>query len=618
MFFFITMLVASIGAAVVFISPFSFGKKARIYAILFLAYSLVSWPFVYCGLPSLAYPLLGWYGGMIAIFWLASAFVVIILSEGWSHSAWFPIAALTVILLVFLSGCEACNSAKFAGLIGDVKGKTQQHWSQEVQPLDPTHIRLVPKEVAIAMARTALSENGNTLGSQYPIDSNHCTLQKIKGDYYYLIPLDFKGYAVWTGSDGVPGYVRISAVDPYAKAELITGKKFKYTPEAFFGDNLERRLYSKYYNKILLDYSFEEDDNGKVYWVVTACHPVLSYSGLIVDGVIIFDPETGEDEYVEQSKLETNVKEDYLKYQWIDRVVPAEVVKSYINYWGDLQKGWWNSVWTHDNLLEGETPTVNYSADGKCVFVVPITSSNKSDQAMTGLIYMDARSGHCTYYTISGGATEEAIVTVVNSVVKYKFWHGSTQIVYENIYGEMTALVPILGESGTYQGLALVEIKNKHVAVGTTPQEALIEYQKLLMSSDGQISTETVKNTLEYTGTVKRLGWEVSGSGKQYYLTMDGLKNSFMVSSKLQAELSLTREGDRVYLKYIESNQASVPVMGFKNLSLNLQGSLNEQSVIKQGAARKEVNQTKSDVKDFKEKVKAMSDEEIQRLIKNK
>lgn len=471
------------------------------------------------------------------------------------------------------------NASKYASLIGEFDTKNQKHWSQEVQPLDPTHLRLVPDSVAIYLAKTALSEDGNTLGSQFPLSPEYTTLQKINDGYFYLIPLDFKNWKVWTKTDFVPGYVKVSATDPNAKPILVTNVKMKYTPNACFGDDLKRKLYRKYYNKVLRDFSFEEDDNGRVYWVITVCKPTISYWGSVVEGIIIFDPQTGDDKFISKEKVESDPA-----YVWVDRVMPADLILSYINYWGDLKNGWWNSFWTHLNILEGESPTMNYSSEGRCIFVVPITSSNYDDQTMAGLMYCDARTGEFTYYTTSGGATEEDIIAAVDAEVKFKQWHASNQIVYENVYGNLAAIVPVLGANGTYQSLAIVRTDNRKVAMGKTASEALVEFQKLIMSSGGQISTENVIDQVEYTGKIERIGWELSSTGKQYYLYFSGYHNSFMISASStdQSELALTEKGDMVYIKYVNSKQASVPVSDFKNLTLNIQLSSNEVSVKKQ------------------------------------
>lgn len=615
MFFLIALVIGLLGAVTVFVTrDTKTSKKTTTFGILAAIYTLLGWGFLYLWLPSLALPLFGTYGGMLFIFWAISAVVSYSISSDFTHAIWPPILYLVILLGVAISGWDMFNADTYSGLIGQIEGKTQKHWSQDVEPLDPTHIRLVPKELAVSLAKTTLSQNGTTLGSQFPLDESHATLQKIKKDYYWLIPLDYKGWKVWTNADFVPGYVKVSATDPYAKPQLITGSKMKYTPNAYFGDNLERRLYDKYKKYLLTDFSFEENEKGELFWVITACSKKVGFFGTVVEGVILFNPETGEDTFVLQSKIEES------QYAWVDRVMPIELVTNYVDYWGGLKGGWWNSFWDHIDMLEAETPILNYSADGRCVIVTPITSNNNNDAAMTGLMYTDARTGKSTYYAVSGGSSEQAVIDAVNSATSFKNWHASSQIVYENIYGKLCALIPILGANGNYQGLAIVQNDNKRVALGTSPQEALVNFQTMLMEAGGQITTETKRNTLEYTGKIVRLGWEISGSksGKQYYLYFNGFKNSFMASSSMQSELALTREGDLVSITYIKTDQVSVPVMSFKNLTLSLESSANQKAVVKDMLEKKAVNQKSADVKDFKEEIKNMTDDEVEKLMNKK
>lgn len=329
--------------------------------------------------------------------------------------------------------------------------------------------------------------------------------------------------------------------------------------------------------------------------------------------VFCFKGKSPTDEFVDNKKLEADSN-----YAWIDRMMPSEIISIYVDDWGSYKDGWWNAVWAHVNILEGETPTMNYSSDGRCTFVVPITSNNNDDQAMTGLMYCDARTGQFTYYTTSGGATEQDVINAVNAEVSFKNWHASSQIIYENVYGQLAALVPVLGGNGTYQSLAIVRTDNRKVALGKTPQDALVEFQKLAMNIGSQMSTENATNIFEYKGRVTRIGWETSSTGKQYYLYFGDFVHSFMVTSGVQSELALTKEGDLVEIKYIDSKQASVPTTYFRNLTLNIQMSSNEKSVNEQMQQRKDNTDLKSDVKDFKEEIKTMSDEEIKKLMEQK
>jgi len=575
MFFILSVIIGVLGALPYFFTKHATNKGAVV-LVLAIVYSLLNLFLIYTNLPHTASPLLGGFSVLIFLCWSLTAAISFSMSKERTHAIWFPALVAILWIVVAVSGSEIFNASKYASLIGKINDKTEKHWSQEIQPIDQNHIRLVPEELAISLAKTVLSQDGSTLGSQYPLATRFITLQKIKNEYWYIIPLDFNSYNVWTKSNGVPAYVKVSATDPYAKPILVNNKKLVYTPEAYFGKNLERHIYWKYINYRLTDFSFEEDDNSNVYWVITVMKPSIAYWGDVIEGVVLINPENGEDEFVSWEKLKDK------KYAWIDRVVPKTLVQEYINYWGNLKDGWWNSVWSNINLLASETPTMNYSNSGKCIFVSPVTSTNQSDESMTGLMYTDANTGKFTYYTTSGGATEQAIINAVNSMIAYKQYHASEQIVYENIYGKLSALVPVLGSNGNYQGLAIIQTDNKRLAFGTSPQDALTEYQKIVMSAGGQITTENTKELNEFKGKVDRIGWDISTNGKQYYLYFKEFSNSFIVNSNIQSELALTKEGDEVLIKYINSKQSCVPTISFKNITLNLIVSENQKSVIKQ------------------------------------
>jgi hypothetical protein len=610
--FFLALIVAIIS-----IIPYFFKRDKKhlisYIAISVIGYTIAGFLLFYAALPSFAYPLAGGVSAVVIVFSAISTYWCIYGDSEFNWS-WILTAILSFsIIIAGFSGCDAFRAKKYASLIGPINNKQMIHWSQDIQPIDPTHIRLVPKESALAKARTVVSKDGKSYGSQFPLSEKYITLQKITNESWYLIPLDFDGWKVWTSVDFVPGYVKVNAVNPNAVPILVNDKKMIYTPGAYFGDNLERRLWHKYYNKVLKDYSFEEDDSGNIRWVISICNPTISYWGLVVEGVSIFDPETGDEEYVSLKDLESNPK-----YAWVDRAIPQEFVEKYIDYWGQYQLGWTNSWWGKLNILTHETPTMNYSVDGCCVFVTPITSKTKNDDAMSGLMYTDSRTGVSTYYSVSGGATEEKIQEAVNNVAKYKQCHASEQIVYENIFGILSAIVPIISNEGNnYMGLAIVENSTKRVACAWsfTAAEALIEYRKML-AAGGQLTTESEKELSELVGIISRIGWDMSTSGKQYYLYIESSPNkSYIVTSDLQSELALTKEGDSIKISYIKTTENPATAMSFRNLTLNLKYSKNQIYVDSVTTKSKTDAIDVKDVDDFKDKVNNISPEDLKKLI---
>ena len=607
MIFLIALIAGFVGAL-----PILFSKsesKVSTFVISGVFFVLLGWLFFYAGMPSLAYPLGGWIGAWLFILFIAST--VITFEDDELNVPSILIALGTILIII---GFSVFNSAFFrandyANLIGNISDKTEKHWTQDTKQIDPTNIRLVPPNYALSMAKTVVKD-----GSQYQLSHNHITLQKIDGknglEYVYLIPLDFTGFLVWANTNYVPGYVKVSATDPYAVPKLYNNLEMKYTPGAYFSDNLERILYNKYPNKILTDYSFESDDNGNIFYVVTVCHPSIGYNGTVVDGVIIVDPQTGKDNGIIPIGSVPS---------WVDRVIPEDIAIEYINLWGLYKNGWGNSWIGKKGLKKSENVSLNYSSDNKCVYAIPVTSTNNSDHSMLSIMYMDTRTGAVTNYTLTdNGGTEDAIIGAVNAKVSYKNMHASGQVVYENVYGTLSALVPVLGQKDNYEGLAIVETANKRVAFGETPVKALAAYQKILMERTGQIATDNTIELNKITEVIYRMGWEFSGTDKAYYLMFKNNPHSFQINSDIASELSLTKEGDLVEIKYIDSKENTIPTTYFHNLTLSIKSTPAQDVVIDKQIKTQENRKNRLDVNDLRNKVNDMSDEDVLKLIKDK
>lgn len=605
MIFLISLILGIVGAL-----PILFAKesgKMSSFVIAGACYVLFSWVCLYFGLPSLAYPLLGWVGFLLFILFAVSCIIASAIEDEFNLPS-FLIALISIVLIL---GGVFVNSAMFrasayANLIGEISDKTEKHWTQDTQQIDPTNVRLVPPSYALSMARTVVKD-----GSQFQLSEENMTLQKINGknglEYVYLIPLDYSGFSVWANTDFVPNYVKVNATDAYAKPQLLNAK-LKYTPGACFGDNLERILYKKYPNKVFKDYSFESDDNYNLFFVVTVCHPTIGYNGLVVDGVIIVDPLTGEDGGI--------ISKDKVP-AWVDRVIPTELVINYINWWGEYKNGWLNSWYGKKGLKMAENSTVNYSFDNKCVFVIPVTSTNDNDHSMLSIMYVDTRTGKFTNYVLKdNGGTESAIIGAVDAKVSFKNMHASDQVVYENVYGVLTALVPVLGQKDNYEGLAIVETASKRVAFAETPSKALTLYQKILMERGGQIATNNSVELKKIKDVVYRLGWELSGTDKMYYLKFRKSPYTYQVNSDIASELCLTQEGDSIEVRYVDSKENVIPTNYFHNLTLNIKSTPVQEIVNSKLLKATDDKKNRLDANDIRSKVQDMSDEELLNKLK--
>jgi len=558
---------------------------------------------IYGLIPSFALPFFGVAGIILVFLWIAGAGYAWEKEDGSSPliSSAFPVILLLAFGVRGCAGSEFVQTKEYSNLIGQVEKRV---WTKDVQPQDPKHLRLVPKDNAVWAARKQLGQVEGAIGSQFEISESEFTLQRINGELWYVTPLDFSGLGVWWSKGVAPGYVKVHAEDPRRPAIVVTGLEFRYTPEAFFSKDLERHLWENGYAfKGLTDYSLEIDEAGKPWWVVTVYKPTLAWWGDKALGVAIVDPRTGDSTFHEIGKVP----------EWVDRVVPSEFIASYIQYNGSLKKGWWNSFWTKDGLTEPEEPRIVYGADGDPYWVTGVTSQNRNDDALVGVYYTDSRTGKSVFYSASGG-TDAAVLGAVDSAVGFKRWHGADPVLC-NIYDTMASVVPVLGENYTFQSVAIVNVKTLGVAVGDDAVSAYRNYQVMLSKGGEQIAPETAIKEIRETVTVTRIASEIKDGETIYYLYSLGKDQIFTGQSELSAKLPVTLPGDQVEIRYPNSDQDVVPLTGFDNSAVMLRLSANQLAVKEASQTRDAKEKVRSDASDARGQIQNMSNTEVQALL---
>lgn len=567
MFFLLALVVAIIGAAPVFVAKRWLGG-----IILFAVSLFVSWFFFWLIVPTFIRPVFGFYGFMVFIWWIVAA-IINSIDTDYSYGNNADRGKLTWILpclyLLIVFGTMFVNSSifhaeEYASFIGQVEERV---WTNDIQPKDPQHIRLVTPELALYKASNELGMSTNILGSQFNVSLDQMVLQRVDSEFWYIAPLDFNGYPEWTKAKTSPGYVKILAEDPNAPVQLILNLHQKYTLNACLGNDLVRYLWQSGYRNIgLADYQYEVDESWHPYYVVTKYTLNIGYWGRRITGVLTVDPESGEINEYDINHIPA----------WIDRVVPQYFVSTYIDDWGGLSGGWWNCVWGSTAKFEGETPTINYGSNGEPLWTTTLTSTSSKDKSMIGLVYTDSRTGKSVRYKASGG-TEERVLQAVDNKVVFKHFHGSGPVLY-NIYGSMASIVPILGENHTFQGVAIVDVSNSNlpVAEGADQYIALREYQKILAAGGRQLTPELAHNTVMLTGIVDRFSAEQKTGETHYYFYLKGHPMLFTGVSELSSRLTVTRDGDQVEIQYIDSKEDVVPMLAFSNHSVPTEKSANQ------------------------------------------
>jgi hypothetical protein len=610
-----TTLLALMGSFIGVLPTLIAGKVQR--AIIGGVISFIAlWFLTYTGLPSLVVPIWGSLGWQVIVVLVIMAVIHVMVESDMprrrsvdSSKSKIPVVgALAGLILQFvigISGCEMIRSSEYAELIGKVEAR---EWTQDIQPKDPRHVRLVPQELAGYLATKQLGEAKGAIGSQFKVAHDYMTLQVINDELWYVVPLDFNDFSVWQSVGSVPGYVMIHGEDPLKQVVVKTGHDMKYTPGAFFGKNLERHLWEKYRFRFTFEgTSFEIDEDGKPFWVVCVCYPMIGRDGPVVKGVVVVDPENGNDTFYTVANVPS----------WIDRVYPAQIIEKYATWNGKYHSGWWNSFWAKLNLTEPGSVTLVYGSEGSAQWVTDITSNSSNDASLIGLLYTNARTGKSVRYHAVGG-TELAAIELVNNKVSYRKLHGSSSVLY-NIYGVMTSIIPLLGESHTFQGVAMVDIANMQVVDGATIDEAARAYQKMIMLPTGQrLAPEKEHDTRSIGGAVERIVAEVEAQSTVYYIYLSGVQKLFSGTPNISPVLRMTQPGDKVTIRYIDSDESVIPILRFENAGLSVTPSKSQRDLEKAVQTRLTLRENESAAKSNRDTLKNMSDAEIEQLLKGR
>ena len=287
---------------------------------------------------------------------------------------------LYMTVLPMLTSLAIFRSNDYRDLIGKVE--VGESLSDHMAPISIEKIRVVDQALANLLGDKVLGAQA-ALGSQVRLGTFN--IQKVGTELYWVAPLLHSGFFMWQkNSQGTPGYVMVNATNErdVKLVQEVKGKKvlIKYQPEAFFFSNLERHTYFEgYFTCGLTDYSFEIDDEGNPYWVITKFKKKIGFNGSDAVGVVIVDPQTGE---TKEYSIENTPA-------WVDRIQPDSFIETQLNDWGQYVKGNWNFS-NEDKLQITESVSLVYGEDNRAYWYTGLTSVG-ADEATVGFMLVDTR-----------------------------------------------------------------------------------------------------------------------------------------------------------------------------------------------------------------------------------
>ena len=429
-----------------------------------------------------------------------------------------------------------------------------RQFGSDVQPIDVSQLPVVDKDLAWKLADKKLGEKPS-LGSQVTLGEP--TIQKVDGKLVWVAPLEHSGFFKWLANmDGTPGYIVVSATDP-RDVTYVDKYSIKYQPDAYLLDNLSRhtRLAGGEFTG-LTDDSFELDDSGRPYWVVTTYHNRAGFSLPEADGVITVDAGTGR--AVRYALADVP--------QWVDRVQPAGFIATQLNNRGKYIHGIFNFS-NKDKFQTSEGYAIIYN-NGRCYYFTGLTSVG-TDESATGITLVDMVTKKAYLYPLSG-ATEYAAQQSAQGKVQNLKYIASFPLI-TNVNGKPTYFMTLKDDAGLVKQYAFVSVADyTTVGTGETISDALDDFERLMRSSTGGsvIDSNSGKVTLE--GTVARIAQEQQNGSSVYEFTLSELPGViFTATYDLSNDLALTRDGDKVKITYSKSAGPVISVISFSSDSLH-------------------------------------------------
>lgn len=485
------------------------------------------------------------------------------------EKAWIPpivafVAAVVILIGVCFAGCTLFHAGEMHRQIGNVE---VVDYNEMIKQIDIAQIPIVDEELAKKQADKKIGED-IALGSRANLGTP--CIQEVNGEIMFVAPLEHSGFFKWNTHHTTPGYITVSASNPN-KVNYVTeidGEKIEvlYQTSAYFGNNLKRYIRSNGYRIVgLTEFTFEINDEGRPYWVVTTFKNTVLWGCPEATGVVIVDAQNG--------KIEWYAKEDIP--DWVDIVQPQKFVEKQINNWGDLVHGVFN--WSDKDKIKKTNLTLPVYVDGDCYYFTGMTSVG-SDESCVGFIMVNTRNKHAMISYMSG-ATEDAAMKSAGGLVS-DFGYVSTEPLPLNVNGIPTYVMALKDEEGLIKSYAMVNIQNYSIAVkGNSLSETSRSYmQAVSRSGSSYVVGSDEAYGYSYEGVVQRISSVVEEGSTYYYIVVEGEPDKiFTASYSISDELAVTRDGDKVKIEYIDDKNGTVDVVNFDNIAFAVAVSEDQQ-----------------------------------------
>ncbi len=436
---------------------------------------------------------------------------------------------------IFVTSSQFFNASKYQKMLT----VSDSNFNEDIAEIPLSQIPVVDRDTASRLGSRKIGEVVE-LVSQFNV-SNYYTQINYQNKPTRVSPLEYADIIKWftNKDDGIPYYVKIDmATQDTELVELKEG--MKYSPSEYFGRDLERHVRFAYPTKMVDSISFEIDENGHPFWIISCYDFTIGFlGGYDITGIITVDAVIGDMQYYKVGDVPS----------WIDCVYKADVVLNQANYWGTYVNGYWNSIISQKNVVR-TTEGYNYLAIDDDIWVYTGITSVVSDESNVGFILVNLRTKEAKTYSINGAEEYSAMESAEGKIQEKGY--SATFPILVNIADTPSYFISLKDDAGLVKAYSFVSVSNYQiVGVADTLAGAEAEYRRLLKESGKlESGTNTETQTGEITANIAGVSTAVLDGNTAFYIMLEGSENVFIADVRLNDLLPFVTLGDTVKISY--------------------------------------------------------------------
>ena len=446
--------------------------------------------------------------------------------------------AIVVVGALFVTSSRIFNASEYQKMLT----VTESNFNEDIAELPLSQIPVVDRDTAERLGSRKIGEVVD-LVSQFNV-SSYYTQINYNNTPVRVSPLEYADIIKWfTNKDeGIPYYVKIDmATQDTELVELENG--MKYAPCEYFSRDLMRHVRFSYPTKMIDSVSFEIDESGAPYWIVSCYDYTIGIlGGYDITGIITVNAVDGAMTYYDVSDVP----------QWIDCVYDADVVLKQANYWGAYKNGYFNSLVSQKNVVT-TTEGYNYLAINDDIWVYTGITSVVADESNIGFILVNLRTKEAKTYSING-AEEYSAMESAEGKIQEKGYTATFPILV-NIADTPSYFISLKDDAGLVKAYSFVSVANYQiVGVADTLADAEAEYRRLLKEA-GKLSESTTPSDTDevVTGKISAISSAVVGGNTCYYIRLENNDNIYIANVDLNDALPFAKQGDELKITVVAS-----------------------------------------------------------------